>query len=274
MTAFFEPSAYLYAIATLAGTAAGAAAIWWFRRNNNARASDGDLLAMVLNNMTQGVVLFDAHERMLVRNDRYVEMYGLSPDIVKPGCTLVDLIKNRVSTGSLNVDPEKYRSDILAALRNERVMNPIVETPDGRAISVVNRAVDGGKFWIGTHDDITERIHAERKSAALSEQERRRVEIETEIRTFRESVATVLCTVSDSSAALKSIAVALSNSSGRTSERAAGAVQSSNEASINMAASASAAEELMASIAEIGRQVSQAAELVTHAVTEAQATDE
>ena len=43
------------------------------------------LLSMVLNNMTQGVVLFDAHERVLVCNDRYVEMYGLSSKVVKPG---------------------------------------------------------------------------------------------------------------------------------------------------------------------------------------------
>ena len=61
-------------------------------------------------------------------------------------------------------------------------MNRIVETPDGRAVLVVNRSIKDGEYWIGTHDDITERIHAERKSAALSEQERRRVEIETEIR--------------------------------------------------------------------------------------------
>ena len=47
--------------------------------------------------MTQGVVLFDAHERVLVVNDRYVEMYGLSPAVVKPGCTLMELIQNRIT---------------------------------------------------------------------------------------------------------------------------------------------------------------------------------
>ena len=47
-------------------------------------------LAMVINNMTQGVILFDADERVLVCNDRYIEMYGLSPDVVKRGCTLLD----------------------------------------------------------------------------------------------------------------------------------------------------------------------------------------
>jgi methyl-accepting chemotaxis protein len=231
-------------------------------------------LAIVINNMTQGVILFDAYERVLVCNDRYIEMYGLSPDVVKPGCTLIDLINNRITTGSLNIDPENYRAEILAAVRQGQAMNRIVETPDGRAISVINRPVQGGQYWIGTHDDITERIHAERRNAAMSEQERRRVEIETEIQAFRKSVAEVLLTVAESTAALKSIAVDLSGSSGRTSERTAGAVDMSNEASANMTAAAGAAEELIASIGEIGRQIGQAAEVASHSVAEARTTDE
>jgi methyl-accepting chemotaxis protein len=227
-------------------------------------------LAIVINNMTQGVILFDAHERI----DRYIEMYGLSPDVVKPGRKLLDLINNRITTGSLNIDAEKYRAEILAAVKQGQSMNRIVETPDGRAVSVVNRPIKGGQYWIGTHDDITECIHAERKNAAMSEQERRRVEIETEIRAFRKDVAAVLKTVTESTAGLKSIAVALSNSSGRTSERTAGAVDISNEASANMTAAAGAAEELIASIGEIGRQISQAAEVASHSVAEAHTTDE
>jgi methyl-accepting chemotaxis protein len=231
-------------------------------------------LALALNNMTQGFVMFDSAERLVVCNDRYIEMYGLSPDIIKPGATLVDVIRNRFSSGSLDIDVEKYRQEILESVRDGRSSGAIIETPDGRAISVVNRPVKGGDYWIGTHDDITERINAERKGAALSEQERRRVEIETEIRAFRGSVAAVLQTVTESTAALKSIAVALSNSSSSTSERTAGAVQSSNEASANMTAAAGAAEELIASIGEIGRQISQAAEVASHSAVEAQKTNE
>jgi methyl-accepting chemotaxis protein len=262
-----------YALAAIVGLAATAAAMFWHRWRSGGRG-DGALLSMVLNNMTQGVVLFDAHERVLVVNDRYVEMYRLSPGVVKPGCTLMELIQNRITTGSLNIDPEKYRAEIMTAVRDGAVMNRIVETPDGRAVLVVNRPIQNGKYWIGTHDDITERIQAERKSAAMSEQERRRVTIETEIRAFRESVAAVLRTVSESTAALNSIAGALSNSSGLTSDRAASAVQTTNEASANMIAAAGATEELIASIGEIGRQISQAAEVASHSVAEAQTTNE
>ena len=270
MTTIFELSWHIYAIAIVGLAALGFAA--WRRRH--ARGGDGALLSMVLNNMTQGVVLFDDRERIQVVNDRYIEMYGLSSQVVKPGCTLLDLINNRISTGSLNIDAEKYHSEIMSAVREGQVMNRIVETPNGRAVLVVNRPIKNGRFWIGTHDDITERIHAERQSAALLEQERRRMAIETEIRAFRENVEAVLQTVSESTAALKAIAVALSNSSGCTSERTAGAVHISKEASANMTAAAGAAEELISSIAEIGRQISQAAEVASHSVVEAQTTNE
>ena len=244
----------------------------WLRARSGAR--EGALLSMVVNNMTQGVVLIDAHERVLVCNDRYVDMYRMSREIVRPGCTLSDLIKNRIATGSLNIDPEKYRAEILNAVRPGHNMSRIVETPDGRAVAVVNRSIEGGKFWIGTHDDITERIMAERKGAALEEQERRRVEVESEVRTFRDNAEHVLRTVSGSTAALKSIAGALAQSAGNTADRTAGAVRTSGETAANITAAAGAATELIASIAEIGRQVGQAAELVKHSVTEAQTTNE
>jgi PAS domain-containing protein len=131
---------------------------WRFRRASG--VGDSALLSIVLNNMTQGVILFDAHERILVCNNRYIEMYGVSPDVVKPGCTLLGLIENRITTGSLNIDPKKYRDEFLSAVRQGQSMNRIVETPDGRAILVVNRSIKDGEYWIGIHDDITERIHA------------------------------------------------------------------------------------------------------------------
>jgi len=267
----FEPSWRLFAIAL---SCLGGLAVLGLLVRLKASGSSRAMLSMVLNNMTQGVVMFDDRERLVVCNERYVDMYGLSRDVVKPGLSLVDLIEHRKVTGSLSIDPEKYRADILAAVREDRATNNIVETPDGRAVSVVNWPIKSGRFWIGTHDDITERIQAERKTAALSEQERRRVAIESEIVAFRENATSVLGTVKDSTSALKSIAVALSNSSGSTSERTAGAVRNSAEVSANMSAAAAAAEELIASIAEITRQIGQAAELVSHSVAEARKTDD
>ncbi|HVZ53391.1 MAG TPA: MHYT domain-containing protein [Pseudolabrys sp.] len=231
-------------------------------------------LALAINNMTQGVVMFDMSERLVTCNSRYIEMYGLSPDVVKRGASLAEVIRNRGEAGGLNIDLETYRHEILDAMARNRSSERIIETSEGRAISVVNRPVEGGKYWIGTHDDITERIQAERKNAALSEQERRRAEIEREIKGFHENATALLRTVSESTGALKAISVTLSTSSGVTSERAASVAQTSNEASASMSAAATAAEQLIASIAEISRQLGQAAHLVTHSVAEASSADE
>jgi len=248
---------------------------WALRRRGDATAGgDKAMLAMAINNMTQGVVMFDMSERLVACNRRYIEMYGLSPDVIKPGATLTDVIKNRSDKGTLAVDIERYRQEILNSIKEGQSSGRIVETPDGRAISVVNRPVEGGKYWIGTHDDITARIQAERKSAALMEQERRRAEVESEIASFREHAEALLQTVGESTAALKAIATALSNSSHATSEQTDRALTTSNESSANMSAAAGAAEEMIASIAEIGRQVAQAASLVAHSVTEAEQTNE
>ncbi len=255
-------------VAALAVAAAGL--VGWYLRVSRQRA----LQSVVLNNMTQGVVLVDSKERVLLVNERYIALYGLSRDVVKPGCTLRDLIQNRVATGCVDVAPEEYRAEILEEMGLGKAMSRIAQTHDGRSVSVVNRPVEGGRYWIGTHDDITERIQAERKGAALAEQERRRVAIEAEIEAFRDSAAALLATVNDSTDALKAIALALTGSSSKTSERAAGAVQTSSAAAASMTAAAGAAEELIASITEISRQTSQAADLVTRSVAEAQATND
>jgi PAS domain S-box-containing protein len=128
-----------------------------------ARIRERDLLlATAVNNVSQGVVMFDGRERMVVCNDRYMEMYGLSPAVVHPGCTLSDVIRHRIETGSLDRQGEDYRAELVNAMAQGKTASWIVDTQDGRAISIINRPFEGG-YWTGTHEDITERRRAERE---------------------------------------------------------------------------------------------------------------
>jgi NO-binding membrane sensor protein with MHYT domain/methyl-accepting chemotaxis protein len=231
------------------------------------------LLTTALNNMTQGVVMFDEHERLVICNNRYLEMYNLSRDVVKPGCTLLDLIQQRMATGSLTRAPEEYRSELVTAMSQGRTLSSVVEMPNGHSISVVNKPIPGGKYWVGTHDDITERLTTERKNAALAEQDNRRATVETAIRSFRDNVEIGLKTVSDSAAAMKSTASELSSSSDDTARHSVGAIAESRAASDSVEIAASAAEELSKSIREIDQQLSQATTLVSDAVIEAETTN-
>src|SRR5689334_10008791 len=105
---------------------------------------------------------------------------------------------------------------------HRKTVSGIVETPDGHAISVVNKPIPGGKYWVGTHDDITERLTSERRSAALAEQEHRRAEIDSAIQLFREGIEVVLDAMSESAAALQSTASELSSSSADTARHSSG----------------------------------------------------
>jgi diguanylate cyclase (GGDEF)-like protein len=122
-------------------------------------------LDRAINNMTQGLLLFDASERLVVCNDRYLEMYGLSPDVIKPGCSFRDVIAHRKATGSFAGDIDEYRESIMREGGLKKTH--IVETPDGRAIQIVNEPLAGGG-WVATHEDITERRRVERRITHLA----------------------------------------------------------------------------------------------------------
>jgi methyl-accepting chemotaxis protein len=232
------------------------------------------LLALALNNMTQGVVLFDGTGRLVVCNEQYLNMYRLSRSVVKPGAALVDIVRERARTGSLERDPAQYCQELLTNMAAGKIVRFVTEGSDGRAISVVNRAIPGSKYWVGTHDDITERRSAERKNALLSEQEARRAVVEEAITWFRGSLEGVLKTVAESVTAMKSTASALSATSNETTAQTAGAVDTSNKAFGSVEVAATAADELGKSISEINRQLVRAAEVVGTVAAEAQSTNE
>jgi methyl-accepting chemotaxis protein len=226
-----------------------------------------------INSMSQGLCMFDAAERLVVCNDQYYKMYGLTPADVKPGFTLSEVLERRVAKGTFSRDPQQYRKEFLTAVAQGRTIVHEVKSNGGRLYLVTNHPMQGGG-WIGTHEDITERRQDEQQRTAMQQQEERRAIIEDAISAFRKRVENLLRTVADSAGEMRSTAGVLFNASGHTSQRAESAVQTSNEASTNVETAAIAAEELSNSIAEIGRQLSQTTEVVRVAVGEAQVTNE
>src|SRR5689334_39693 len=70
-------------------------------------------LFTAINNMSQGLNMFDAQGRIVLLNQRYLEMYKLSPAVVKPGCSLRELIQYRKSTGLFSGDVDSYCKKII-----------------------------------------------------------------------------------------------------------------------------------------------------------------
>jgi methyl-accepting chemotaxis protein len=223
-------------------------------------------------NMTQGLVMFDGSERLVIHNRRYMELYNLSPEVVKSGTTLLELLRHRAERANLAADPEKYRAGLLAAIREGKSTKNISDAGNGRLISVINRPTAGGG-WVGTHEDVTEQLQLEKQRDSLAEQETRRARVDSAISSFRARIETLLKIVGDSAGSMKATATTLFGSSNHTSQHADRAVHTSNSASENVKTAAIAAEELSASISEISRQLDRTTEEVRGALSVSQATN-
>jgi diguanylate cyclase (GGDEF)-like protein len=111
-------------------------------------------LDTAINNMTQGLLLFDASGHLVICNERYIEMFGVSPEVAKPGCHLRDLILHRQQIGSFEGDVDAYCARFLNPEHDE-VRDTVISMPDGRMIRLVyKRSPDGG--WATTLEDVTE----------------------------------------------------------------------------------------------------------------------
>ena len=125
-------------------------------------------MRVALDNMSQGLCMFDGNERLVVCNQRYIEMYELAADIVKPGMTLHGLLEYRNRARHLLARRRRiparaarapwpagkttqHRSQIRRRPHHSR-------SPTGRCPTAAGSA---------THEDITERRDAERERAAM-----------------------------------------------------------------------------------------------------------
>jgi diguanylate cyclase (GGDEF)-like protein/PAS domain S-box-containing protein len=119
-------------------------------------------LEIAINNMPQGVCLFDAEQRVVFANARYGELYHLSPEQIRPGTSLKEILDFRRGRGFPFVtSPDLYRSI------NVRKNQETQDLPDGRTIAISRRILsDGG--WLTTHEDITARRRNERRIAHIA----------------------------------------------------------------------------------------------------------
>ena len=117
--------------------------------------------------MAQGLILYDASERVVICNQQFTKMMGMSPLVIKPGCTFREVIAHRRETGSLATGVEEYRATFLRNIAAGH-HTPIVSTmSDGRSIQVVGKGIEGGG-WVATVEDITERKRVETRIAHMA----------------------------------------------------------------------------------------------------------
>jgi diguanylate cyclase (GGDEF)-like protein/PAS domain S-box-containing protein len=127
-----------------------------------------------LENMAHGLCMFDRDWRVIVHNRRFLELYGLRPEAVRPGTPLLDLIRfskdNRIHAPS-DQNAEEVLEDFKRRLKHRQPGEPAVvrRFADGRLIAIRYQALENG-HQVCTYEDITER---ERAAEELKEQHRR-----------------------------------------------------------------------------------------------------
>ena len=125
------------------------------------------LLHTVLDNMEQGVLMFDADARLVFCNRRYLIMYGLTKAMAVPGCSLRDLLQHRTQIGNFSGDLDDYIAKLMACLAEGKTFCNVVSSGRDRVVSIVNTPIAGGG-WLATHEDITDRQKAQEQIAHMA----------------------------------------------------------------------------------------------------------
>ena len=124
------------------------------------------MLDTAINNMGEGLCMFDAEKRLVVCNDRYAKMYQLPPELLRAGTSHREIIQHRIFSGILkgetSDDAAKQLISTLSALPSDAISSRIDEFADGRLICVTRQPMAGGG-WVATHLDVTEQRRSEAK---------------------------------------------------------------------------------------------------------------
>lgn len=121
------------------------------------------LFNIVLDNMTQGLCMFDADKNLLVCNSLYIEMYDLSPCLAEPGTPFRSIVEHRIESGAYaGGNAEEYIQERITAVEETVVSTKIQTLANGRTIVISHQPMEGGG-WVATHQDITDlrRVEAE-----------------------------------------------------------------------------------------------------------------
>ncbi len=120
-------------------------------------------LRVALTNMSDGIFTVDENHRYEMINDRYMEMTGLSGDVIAPGCSVEEAMHDAAEKGYYGsgepLELARQRFEVMVSDKYEEVEST---TSAGRILNYRKTPMEGGGAIVVV-SDVTERRQAERE---------------------------------------------------------------------------------------------------------------
>ncbi|MDE2363731.1 MAG: EAL domain-containing protein [Hyphomicrobiales bacterium] len=135
------------------------------RAQSTALELSNQRFATALENMSQGLVVFDKAGRVVISNTRYARMYALAPEEIPPGTPARDILLMRSAKGFYaGQTPEAYVRNAMGRTFTDQRIDHLT---DGRSILVNHAACPDGSLVV-THEDVTEREQSNSRIAHMA----------------------------------------------------------------------------------------------------------
>lgn len=120
-----------------------------------------------INNLPQGLCMFDAEQNLIICNRRYAELYDLKPEHTMAGTPLRTILQSRSDDGRFSRNEDSSTENCIASVSERKSIYTIEEFADGRVIAISHQPMlDGGS--VAVHEDITERREMDAKIAHMA----------------------------------------------------------------------------------------------------------
>ena len=142
-----------------------AVALWIhsaLRRVKRSQLRRDGFVRSALNNLSQGVVMTDSQKRVVLCNDRYLEIYGLARSDIAPNMTGPELLAMRRQRGTLHIGVDEFYATVRSPV------GLVTELPDGRSVLVKHFSLPNGGS-VATHDDCSEQRKLSRQLASTKQ---------------------------------------------------------------------------------------------------------
>lgn len=132
-----------------------------------ARQKAEETLALAIESLSEGFVLYDSSDRLRLMNTRYADLYDNSREVIKIGSSFSDIVRHGAERGQYDVDPSDAAAiDEYVEQRVLKHRNPgppiLQKLGNGRWLRIEERKTPDGGI-VGSRVDVTELVEREEK---------------------------------------------------------------------------------------------------------------